>query len=65
MAEKKKSDGKALLALDKRVIDRSVQRGALSRSDVENHLKNLPDLADQADNIADKVYGPLDRSAAS
>jgi hypothetical protein len=56
MADKKKSDSKSLLAFDKRVMDRFVTRGALSRADVDTHLKNLPDLADQADNIADKIW---------
>jgi hypothetical protein len=57
MAEKndKKKDSK-LPQLDKRVIDRMIQRGAVSRPDFEAHLKALPDLTEQADNIADKVY---------
>lgn len=57
MAEKKKKSDNSLARLDKRVLDRNVQRGSVSRSDVEAHLKALPDLAEQADNIADKVYG--------
>lgn len=56
MAEKKK-DAKPIAQLDKRVIDRSVARGFLSRTEYDAHLKALPDLADQADNIADKIYG--------
>jgi hypothetical protein len=56
MADKKK-DAKPIAQLDKRVIDRSVTRGFLSRTELEAHLKALPDLADQADNIADKIYG--------
>lgn len=56
MADKKK-DAKPIAQLDKRVIDRSVARGFLSKSEYEAHLKGLPDLAEQADNIADKVYG--------
>lgn len=58
MAEqKKKKSDQTLVQLDKRIVERSVQRGSLSRADFENHLKNLPDLETQADNIADKVYG--------
>lgn len=61
MAEKKtdekKKDLRAATLYDKRVVERSVAKGALSKAEVEAHLKGLPDLADQADNIADKVYG--------
>ncbi len=58
MAEKKtkKSDSNDA-TMDKRVLERMVERGAVSRADVETHMKNLPDLESQADNIADKVYG--------
>ncbi|MBI1949335.1 MAG: hypothetical protein HYS27_26845 [Deltaproteobacteria bacterium] len=61
MAEKKtdekKKDHKAATLFDKRVVERSVTKGALSKAELDAHLKSLPDLADQADNIADKVYG--------
>ena len=58
MAEKKKkSDSGTLNVYDKRVVDRNVQRGSISRPDLEAYLKGLPDLTEQADNIADKVYG--------
>jgi hypothetical protein len=57
MAEKKKSSDKSALTFDKRILERNVQKGTLSKSDVDAHLKALPDLADQADNIADKVWG--------
>lgn len=56
MADKKK-DGKPISQLDKRVVERSVARGFVTKAELEAHLKALPDLADQADNIADKVYG--------
>ena len=51
---KKKNDDKPLL--DKRLVDRLVARGRVSRDDLEKHLKDLPDLADKADNIAGIVY---------
>lgn len=57
MAEKKKKSDSNDATMDKRVLERMVQRGAVSRGDVEAHMKNLPDLTEQADNIADKVYG--------
>jgi hypothetical protein len=57
MAEKKKTSDKSALTYDKRILDRNVQKGLVSRADVDAHMKNLPDLATQADNIADKVWG--------
>ena len=58
MADKKiKKADSTIATLDKRVMERMVARGALSRTDGENHMKNLPDLTEQADNIADKIYG--------
>jgi hypothetical protein len=57
MADKKmKRSDPTLATFDKRVIERLVTRGAVSRADLEAHLKALPDLEDQADNIADRVY---------
>ena len=56
MADKKK-DQRDNTVIDKRVIERSVARGAMTKAEMEAHLKALPDLADKADNIADKVYG--------
>lgn len=55
MADKKKDPKSPLL--DKRVVERALAKGALSKADLDAHLKGLPDLAEQADNIADKVYG--------
>jgi hypothetical protein len=52
--QKKKSDDKPVI--DKRLADRLVARGKVSREDLEKHLKDLPDLADKADNIAGIVY---------
>ncbi len=51
--KKKKLDA---TTYDKRTVERYVQRGVLSRADVETHLKNLPDLEEQADNIAEMIY---------
>ncbi len=52
--QKKKPDDKPVI--DKRLADRLVARGKVSREDFEKHLKDLPDLADKADNIAGVVY---------
>lgn len=57
MAEKKKKSESNDATMDKRILDRMVQKGTVSRAEVETHMKNLPDLESQADNIADKVYG--------
>ena len=57
MADKKtKKSDPTLATFDKRVVERNVAAGKLSRADVDTHLKQLPDLESQADNIADKVY---------
>ena len=48
--------------LDKRVVERMVSRGALSKADLDKHLAGLKDAADQAENIADLVYGQQDKS---
>jgi hypothetical protein len=43
--------------LDKRVVDRKLQRGAIDEADFDAYLKALPDLKDRADDIAPLVYG--------
>lgn len=45
--------------LDKRVVDRQMARGTLSRADFEAHLNGLPDREGESENIADRVYGSL------
>ncbi len=42
---------------DKRVMERLVQKGTVSKAEVEKHLGGLKDMTDHADNIADLVYG--------
>ena len=56
MADKKKKSDSTIATYDKRIVERSVARGKISRADLDTHLKQLPDLESQADNIADKVY---------
>ncbi|MDP2340711.1 MAG: hypothetical protein Q8O67_07130 [Deltaproteobacteria bacterium] len=56
MAEKKKSDAPSELLLDKRLVERQIAKGSLSRAEFEKQIKDLPDLADRADNIASIVY---------
>lgn len=48
--------------LDKRVVDRLVSRGAVTKAELEKHLAGLKDVSDQAENIADIVYGQVDKS---
>lgn len=43
--------------LDKRTFERRVTRGELSRDAWDTHLATLPDVADQGENIADRIYG--------
>jgi hypothetical protein len=56
MAEQKKKSSDDQTLIDKRLADRLVAKGKISRDDLEKHLKELPDLADKADNIAGIVY---------
>ena len=56
MAEKKKSEAPSELLLDKRLVDRQIAKGSLSRAEFEKQIKDLPDLADKADNIGSIVY---------
>ena len=58
MAQKSNEDPR----LDKRIIERMVQRGAVSKAELEKHLTGLKDASDQAENIADLVYGQQDKS---
>jgi hypothetical protein len=37
--------------LDKRVIERNIKKGLVSRETFEKHLTALPDVADQAETI--------------
>lgn len=56
MAENKKSEVLSELLLDKRLVDRQIAKGSLSRADYEKQVKDLPDLADKAENIGSIVY---------
>ena len=42
---------------DKRLLDRNITRGFVTRQEVEKHMSSLADLADKADNIASIVWG--------
>lgn len=42
--------------LDKRLVNRFIERGAYSRGELDQHLSTLPDLKDKADDIAQLVY---------
>jgi hypothetical protein len=52
----KKTDRPSELLLDKRLVERQIAKGALSKAELEKQLKELPDLADKCDNIATIVY---------
>src|SRR5580765_6269684 len=50
-----KTDPKTVRLYDKRIVDRNIKKGLLSRKDYEKHLKALDDIADKG------VYGgPLE-----
>ena len=44
------------LQFDKRVMQRFVNSGKMTNKEREEHLENLPDLADQCEDIAEEVY---------
>ena len=46
--------------LDKRLAPRYLERGELDKKVYDKHISDLPDLADQADNIAELVYASSD-----
>ncbi len=43
--------------IDKRVAHRYVRKGVLDEKEYEKHLKNLPDLADQAAPVEASIEG--------
>ena len=49
------SDTIDLRLLDKRVANRYVRKGLLDEKDLEQHLKKLPDLAEQALDIESEI----------
>jgi polyhydroxyalkanoate synthesis regulator phasin len=56
MADQKKKTSDDKPVIDKRLSDRLVARGKITRDELEKHLKDLPDLTDKADNIAGIIY---------
>jgi hypothetical protein len=61
MAENKKVDP---LQFDKRVMHRFVQAQKITRQEAEKHLENLPDMSEQGEDIAPKIYGEKKGHAA-
>jgi hypothetical protein len=49
------SDTIDLRLLDKRVAQRYVRKGLLDEKDLEQHLKKLPDLAEQALEVESEI----------
>jgi hypothetical protein len=47
-------DAKNQRLYDRRVVERNIKKGLITRKDVEKHLKSLPD-------VADKVAPPEER----
>jgi hypothetical protein len=56
MAEQKKKTSDDQPVIDKRLADRLVAKGKITREELDKHLNGLPDLADRADNISGIVY---------
>ena len=53
-----------LHTLDKRLVDRTFERGAISRADFEKYLASLEDKADNAEDISDLVYADEEDDAS-
>lgn len=53
------------LHFDKRLVDRFLARGEITRDELEGRLQQLPDLAEQAENIADRVFTHTEGKAES
>lgn len=43
--------------LDSRITQRNIRDGRLNRTDYENYLEALPDLAGQCEDIGEEIYG--------
>ena len=54
MTDNKKIDP---MQLDKRVMERFVRNKKVTSKEVEQYLNSLPDLAQQAEDISNKIYG--------
>lgn len=39
------------MVVDKRVVERNIKKGLLSREDFDKHLSALPDVAEQAEEV--------------
>lgn len=44
------------LQFDKRVMQRFIADGKMTKEELEAHIENLPDMADECDDIAEEVY---------
>lgn len=53
MEKKKPADP---LQFDKRVMQRFVTSGKMTNKDLDTHLDNLPDLAEECEDISETVY---------
>jgi hypothetical protein len=62
MAKKKNINPETV---DKRLVDRFLERGDLSRGDLDGALKKLPDLEGEMENIADVVYAQAGGNTAA
>lgn len=54
MAKKTQQD---LQNVDRRLVDRFVERGDFGRADLDAALEKLPDMKEAAEDISDVVYG--------
>ena len=62
MDKKKPTDP---LQFDKRVMQRFVANGKMTNKELDTHLENLPDLAEQCEDISEIVYEHFNESDPS
>lgn len=43
--------------LDKRTVDRQLTKGKISKEDYASYLGALPDVEENSENIAERIYG--------
>jgi hypothetical protein len=53
------------LNFDKRVMQRNIAEGRVSREEADAHIKALPDMSEFAQDISAKIYGEEEESEES
>ena len=49
------------LRYDKRIVERFIEQGKVTRNDHKKHLKNLADLSEECDDIEEEIFSVLSK----